>query len=217
MTQAVTQSNKNFATVLNRSQASVNNQTSSWRGSPHPSAAGQLPSGWADLEALYNISEDTSDHFHIFVGSLSDEINEDALRQVFSDFGSISEVRVMRDTQTGRSRGYGFVSFRDRADAEKALSSKDGAWLGSQAICCNWANQTLWASQEPNAIGMNPITHTHNTIPPGTASSNSSELPKPATSERAWQDMPYNAESRTTPDLSRLGKLLGHRDTTEAR
>lgn len=47
----------------------------------------------------------------------------------------------MWDMTTGRSRGYGFVSFRERADAEQALSSMDGEWLGSRTIRCNWASQ----------------------------------------------------------------------------
>jgi nucleolysin TIA-1/TIAR len=85
--------------------------------------------------------EDTSGHFHIFVGDLSNEVNDEVLLQAFSAFGSVSEARVMWDMKTGRSRGYGFVAFRDRAEADKALSSMDGEWLGSRAIRCNWANQ----------------------------------------------------------------------------
>jgi nucleolysin TIA-1/TIAR len=68
-------------------------------------------------------------------------VNDEVLLQAFSAFGSVSEARVMWDMKTGRSRGYGFVAFRDRAEAEKALSSMDGEWLGSRAIRCNWANQ----------------------------------------------------------------------------
>ncbi|KAK4895209.1 hypothetical protein LTR28_001968, partial [Elasticomyces elasticus] len=75
--------------------------------------------------------EDTSNHFHIFVGDLSNEVNDEVLLQAFSAFGSVSEARVMWDMKTGRSRGYGFVAFRDRGEAEKALSSMDGEWLGS--------------------------------------------------------------------------------------
>ena len=62
------------------------------------------------------------------------------LLQAFSTFGPVSEARVMWDMKTGRSRGYGFVAYRDRADADRALSSMDGEWLGSRAIRCNWAN-----------------------------------------------------------------------------
>ena len=68
----------------------------------------------------------------------------------------------MWDMKTGRSRGYGFVAFRDRTDAEKALSSMDGEWLGSRAIRCNWANQkgqpSISQQQAMAAMGMTPTT-----------------------------------------------------------
>lgn len=47
----------------------------------------------------------------------------------------------MWDPKTGRSRGFGFVVFRERAQAEKAISAMNGEFLGSRAIRCNWANQ----------------------------------------------------------------------------
>ncbi|KAH7313304.1 hypothetical protein B0I35DRAFT_269776 [Stachybotrys elegans] len=106
--------------------------------------------------------EDTSSHFHIFVGDLSNEVNDDILLQAFSAFGSVSEARVMWDMKTGRSRGYGFVAFRDRPEAEKALSSMDGEWLGSRAIRCNWANQkgqpSMAQQQAMQAMGLTPTT-----------------------------------------------------------
>lgn len=68
----------------------------------------------------------------------------------------------MWDMKTGRSRGYGFVAFRDRPEAEKALSSMDGEWLGSRAIRCNWANQkgqpSISQQQAMSAMGMTPTT-----------------------------------------------------------
>ena len=106
--------------------------------------------------------QDTSNHFHIFVGDLSNEVNDEVLLQAFSAFGSVSEARVMWDMKTGRSRGYGFVAFRDRGDAEKALSSMDGEWLGSRAIRCNWANQkgqpSISQQQAMSSMGMTPTT-----------------------------------------------------------
>ena len=106
--------------------------------------------------------EDTSNHFHIFVGDLSNEVNDEVLNQAFSVFGTISEARVMWDMKTGRSRGYGFVAYRDRGDAEKALSSMDGEWLGSRAIRCNWANQkgqpSIAQQAAMQAMGMTPTT-----------------------------------------------------------
>ncbi|PWY81356.1 hypothetical protein BO83DRAFT_174967 [Aspergillus eucalypticola CBS 122712] len=106
--------------------------------------------------------EDTSNHFHIFVGDLSNEVNDEVLLQAFSAFGSVSEARVMWDMKTGRSRGYGFVAFRERSDADKALSAMDGEWLGSRAIRCNWANQkgqpSISQQQAMAAMGMTPTT-----------------------------------------------------------
>lgn len=114
--------------------------------------------------------EDTSNHFHIFVGDLSNEVNDEVLLQAFSAFGQVSEARVMWDMKTGRSRGYGFVSFRDRSEAEKALSSMDGEWLGSRAIRCNWANQKgqpSYSQQQAMAqMGVTPTTpYGHHTFP----------------------------------------------------
>ncbi|KAM7187750.1 hypothetical protein V8F33_011057 [Rhypophila sp. PSN 637] len=116
---------------------------------------------WA-YQSNSNNKEDTSNHFHIFVGDLSNEVNDEVLLQAFSAFGSVSEARVMWDMKTGRSRGYGFVAFRERPDAEKALSSMDGEWLGSRAIRCNWANQKGQPSIAQQAamqqMGMTPTT-----------------------------------------------------------
>lgn len=47
----------------------------------------------------------------------------------------------MWDQISGKSRGFGFVVFKEKADAEKALAGMNGQWLGSRAIRCNWANQ----------------------------------------------------------------------------
>lgn len=96
------------------------------------------------------------------MGDLSNEVNDEVLLQAFSAFGSVSEARVMWDMKTGRSRGYGFVAFRDRGDAEKALSSMDGEWLGSRAIRCNWANQkgqpSISQQVQMAQMGMTPTT-----------------------------------------------------------
>ncbi|BFZ57748.1 RRM [Savitreella phatthalungensis] len=83
---------------------------------------------------------ETASHYTIFVGDLAAEINDDWLYRAFEGFGSISDARVLWDMQTGRSRGYGFVSFRDRREAEHALDRMNGVRLGSRNIRTNWAN-----------------------------------------------------------------------------
>ncbi|KAK7251619.1 hypothetical protein RIF29_34965 [Crotalaria pallida] len=58
--------------------------------------------------------EDTSGHFNIFVGDLSPEVTDATLFACFSVYPSCSDARVMWDQKTGRSRGFGFVSFRNQ-------------------------------------------------------------------------------------------------------
>ncbi|PWN36576.1 uncharacterized protein FA14DRAFT_114108, partial [Meira miltonrushii] len=86
-------------------------------------------------------AKNTSHHFHVFVGDLSPEVSDIMLRQAFQSFNSLSEARVMWDISSGKSRGYGFVAFRERSDAEQAIATMNGEWLGSRAIRVNWANQ----------------------------------------------------------------------------
>lgn len=58
--------------------------------------------------------DDMSGHFHIFVGDLGQEINDHTLSKAFAVFGSMSDARVMWDPTTGKSRGYGFIAFKDK-------------------------------------------------------------------------------------------------------
>ncbi|KAL6974633.1 ubiquitin-specific protease ubp1, variant 2 [Sarracenia purpurea var. burkii] len=83
--------------------------------------------------------EDTSGHYNIFVGDLSPEVTDATLFACFSVYPSCSDARVMWDQKTRRSRGFGFVSFRNHQDAQSAISDLNGKWLGSRQIRCNWA------------------------------------------------------------------------------
>ncbi|KAI0786003.1 hypothetical protein C8Q75DRAFT_794323 [Abortiporus biennis] len=93
--------------------------------------------------------EDTSNHYHVFVGDLSPEVNDEVLAKAFSAFGTLSDARVMWDMNSGKSRGYGFLAFRDKTDAEQAIATMNGEWLGSRAIRVNWANQKTQGAPGP--------------------------------------------------------------------
>ncbi|KAH7640880.1 uncharacterized protein LOC124496035 isoform X1 [Dermatophagoides farinae] len=86
---------------------------------------------------------DTSRHFHIFVGDLSPEIETQQLREAFVVFGEISDCRVVRDSHTLKSKGYGFVSFVKKQDAENAIAGMNGQWLGHRPIRTNWATRKM--------------------------------------------------------------------------
>nr|CAD7397391.1 unnamed protein product [Timema cristinae]CAD7425237.1 unnamed protein product [Timema monikensis] len=85
--------------------------------------------------------QDTSNHYHIFVGDLSPEIETQTLREAFAPFGEISNCRIVRDPQTLKSKGYAFVSFVKKAEAENAIAAMNGQWLGSRSIRTNWSTR----------------------------------------------------------------------------
>ncbi|MBN3324384.1 TIAR protein, partial [Atractosteus spatula] len=82
-----------------------------------------------------------SDHFHVFVGDLSPEITTEDIKAAFAPFGKISDARVVKDMTTGKSKGYGFVSFYNKLDAENAIVHMGGQWLGGRQIRTNWATR----------------------------------------------------------------------------
>ena len=85
--------------------------------------------------------QDTSKHYHIFVGDLSMDMEQQQLREAFQPFGEISDCKIIKDPQTLKSKGYGFVSFVKKVDAENAIQSMNGQWLGSRPIRTNWATR----------------------------------------------------------------------------
>ncbi|XP_041921588.1 nucleolysin TIAR isoform X2 [Alosa pseudoharengus] len=85
--------------------------------------------------------KDTSNHFHVFVGDLSPEITTEDIKAAFAPFGKISDARVVKDMTTGKSKGYGFVSFYNKLDAENAIVHMGGQWLGGRQIRTNWATR----------------------------------------------------------------------------
>uniref|UniRef100_A0A8C2WVX3 TIA1 cytotoxic granule-associated RNA binding protein-like 1 n=1 Tax=Cyclopterus lumpus TaxID=8103 RepID=A0A8C2WVX3_CYCLU len=85
--------------------------------------------------------KDTSNHFHVFVGDLSPEITTEDVKAAFAPFGKISDARVVKDMTTGKSKGYGFVSFYNKLDAENSIINMGGQWLGGRQIRTNWATR----------------------------------------------------------------------------
>uniref|UniRef100_A0A8R1DR20 RRM domain-containing protein n=2 Tax=Caenorhabditis japonica TaxID=281687 RepID=A0A8R1DR20_CAEJA len=82
---------------------------------------------------------DTSKHFHVFVGDLSKDVSNDLLKSSFLKFGEVSEAKVIRDSQTQKSKGYGFVTFPNKQHAESAIAGMNGKWIGKRAVRTNWA------------------------------------------------------------------------------
>lgn len=75
----------------------------------------------------------------LYVGSLPYSTTEDELREMFSQFGAISSVRIIADKFTGQSKGFGFVEMESDEDAQKAIEGINGAQLGGRTLVVNTA------------------------------------------------------------------------------
>lgn len=76
----------------------------------------------------------------LFVGGLAWETNDSSLRKAFEEFGEISESRVVLDRETGRSRGFGFVSFTTADAAKAAVAKMQGADLDGRPVRVDFAS-----------------------------------------------------------------------------
>ncbi len=75
----------------------------------------------------------------IYVGNLSFRVDDDAMVELFSQFGSVESARVVTDRDTGRSRGFGFVEMTNDAEATQAISALDGKDHEGRALKVNEA------------------------------------------------------------------------------
>ncbi|BDI19409.1 RNA-binding protein [Nostoc flagelliforme FACHB-838] len=67
----------------------------------------------------------------IYVGNLAYEVKEDDLRQVFAEYGTVKNVQLPIDRETGRMRGFGFVEMESDAQEQAAIDALDNAeWMG---------------------------------------------------------------------------------------
>lgn len=75
----------------------------------------------------------------LYVGNLPYKVNSDQLTQVFGEFGEIAEAIVINDRQSGRSKGFGFVTFASEEDAQKAIDGMNGKELEGRKLVVNVA------------------------------------------------------------------------------
>ena len=75
----------------------------------------------------------------LYVGNLSYGTTEDELRECFTQAGTVVDVRIITDRETGRSRGFGFVEMADEAMAQAAIEQVNGQSLGGRELRVNEA------------------------------------------------------------------------------
>jgi len=70
----------------------------------------------------------------LYVGSLHFNITEDMLRGIFEPFGRIQSIQLMKDPETDRSKGYGFITYNEAEDAKKAMEHLNGFELAGRSM-----------------------------------------------------------------------------------
>ena len=77
----------------------------------------------------------------LFVGGLPWAMDTQRLKEVFAEFGDLVDARVITDRETGRSRGFGFVTMGSDELAQKAIQEKNGAMLDGRPLRVNEAQE----------------------------------------------------------------------------
>jgi RNA recognition motif-containing protein len=76
---------------------------------------------------------------NIFIGNLSYNFTEGDLRQTFEAFGQVTSATVIKDVQSGRSKGFGFVEIPEQAEAQSAIAALNGQAFKGRTITVNEA------------------------------------------------------------------------------
>ncbi|KEA43717.1 RNA recognition motif domain-containing protein [Campylobacter hyointestinalis] len=76
---------------------------------------------------------------NIYVGNLSYRMSEAELREAFSEFGEVTRAKIVKDKETNRSKGFGFVEMSTDAEAKKAIEAMNGKDIGGRALRVNEA------------------------------------------------------------------------------
>ena len=76
---------------------------------------------------------------NIFVGNLSYNVSENAIRSLFEEYGTVDRVSVVTDRDTGQQKGFAFVEMSVDAEGDRAIESLSGRELNGRALTVNEA------------------------------------------------------------------------------
>ena len=76
---------------------------------------------------------------NIYVGNISFQTTEQDLDAAFSAYGQVDRVQIVKDRESGQSRGFAFVEMANNADADKAMAALNGAELSGRTLTVNEA------------------------------------------------------------------------------
>ncbi len=87
---------------------------------------------------------------NIYVGNINYNTTEEALKAVFEEFGAVESVKLIKDRDTGRMKGFGFIEMEDDAAAENAIESLNDSELDGRNLRIKKARPR---EERPNGMG----------------------------------------------------------------
>jgi len=99
-----------------------------------------------------NIQRGNVGPMRLYVGSLHFNVTEEMLKGIFEPFGKIDKIELIKDTETGRSKGYGFVMFHDSESAKKALDQLNGLELAGRPMKVSTVTERNELTQGPSYL-----------------------------------------------------------------
>ena len=76
---------------------------------------------------------------NIYAGNLNYSLTEEDLEKVFTEYGEVTSVKIIRDKYTDQSKGFGFIEMADDAAAQKAIDELNGTEVKGRELCVNQA------------------------------------------------------------------------------
>jgi RNA recognition motif-containing protein len=89
----------------------------------------------------------------IYVGNISFQTTDDDLNKIFSEIGKVESAQIIKDRDTGRSKGFGFVEMSDDAAAAKAIEQLNGKEMNGRALTVNEARPKEGRDSGPRGRG----------------------------------------------------------------
>ncbi len=77
----------------------------------------------------------------LYVGNMPYSTTEEALQQMFSEYGAISEVKIIKDHMSNRSKGFGFVTYEDASSCQGAIDALNGYEMDGRTLKVNIAEE----------------------------------------------------------------------------
>ncbi|ODQ65238.1 translation initiation factor 3, RNA-binding subunit [Nadsonia fulvescens var. elongata DSM 6958] len=136
-----------YKDALGPADATAAEAEASRQGSPAPAAGGSyVPphlrnGGSAAAGGSGAPSENPDESPALRISNLSEEANEQDLRELFGGFGPLERVHVVKDRETGRPRGFAFVTFMSRMSAERAKKVMDGHGFDNLIMSVDFAKR----------------------------------------------------------------------------